>query len=319
MNSKLKSNLFLIFTAMIWGFAFVAQQESASTIGGISFNAVRYIIGAVSLVPVILIFERSTLSKADALSYLKYGALCGFILCVASNFQQYGIILMNSAGKSGFLTGLYTVLVPIISFVFLKKKSSANIWVGAGLAVVGLFLLCMPTGKSDVSPQQELLGIVLTLIGTVFWALHILSIDRFAATLKPITFSLTQFLFCSIFSFIGAGLFEIESVPSLMLQIKATALPLLYGGVMSVGIAYTCQVIGQRGANPTAAAIIMSTESVFSAVGEALFYGLIVNQPDYSGLSATELLGCAIMFGGIVVSQISFASFKRLFVCKKSG
>ncbi len=310
MNSQLKSNVFLLLTAMIWGFAFVAQQESADSIGGLSFNAIRYIIGAVSLVPVILIFERDRLTTRDFAKYAKYGALCGAVLCAASNLQQYGIIIMNSAGKSGFLTGLYTVLVPIISFVFLKKKSGANVWLGAALAVLGLFFLCMPTGKSAVSPQQEAFGIALTLIGTVFWAIHILCIDRFTASLKPIKFSLSQFFFCSVFSFIGASLFEIESIPSLWSQIQSTVLPLLYGGVMSVGVAYTCQVIGQRDANPTAAAIIMSTESVFSAIGEAVFYGMIINAPDYTGLSVTEILGCAIMFGGIVVSQIDLSKLR---------
>ncbi len=308
MNTRVKSNLFLFLAAIIWGFAFVAQVEVAGHIGDMSFNGVRCLLGALSLIPVILIFEREKLSLPQWTPYIKYGLLCGTVLFLATNLQQRGIVLMNSAGKAGFLTGLYTVLVPIISVVFLKKKSGLNIWLGAVLAVFGLSLLCLPGSSSadGTSAQDQTLGIIITLISAVFWALHILFVDRFAHDLSPIKFSATQFLVCGMLSMIGAAIFEIESIPTLIDQVVAVKWPILYGGLMSVGIAYTCQVVGQRDANPTAAAIILSTESVFSALGEMLFYCIIVRDPDFKMMSLIGWIGCLIMFAGIVVSQVTF-------------
>lgn len=308
MNTRVKSNLFLFLAAIIWGFAFVAQVEVAGHIGDMSFNGVRCLLGAFSLIPVILIFEREKLSLAQWTPYIKYGLLCGTVLFAATNLQQRGIVLMNSAGKAGFLTGLYTVLVPVISVVFLKKKSSLNIWIGAVLAVLGLSLLCLPDSNSAVgtSALDQTVGTIITLIGAVFWALHILLIDRLAYDLSPIKFSASQFFICGLLSIIGAAIFEIESIPALVEQVAAVKWPILYGGLMSVGIAYTCQVVGQRDANPTAAAIILSTESVFSALGEMLFYCIIVCDPEFEMMSVVGWIGCLIMFAGIVVSQVSF-------------
>ena len=308
MNTRVKSNLFLFLAAIIWGFAFVAQVEVAGHIGDMSFNGVRCLLGAFSLIPVILIFEREKLSLTQWTPYIKYGLLCGTVLFAATNLQQRGIVLMNSAGKAGFLTGLYTVLVPVISVVFLKKKSSLNIWIGAVLAVLGLSLLCLPGSNSAVgtSALDQIVGTIITLIGAIFWALHILLIDRLAYDLSPIKFSASQFFICGLLSIIGAAIFEIESIPSLIEQVSAVKWPILYGGLMSVGIAYTCQVVGQRDANPTAAAIILSTESVFSALGEMLFYCIIVRDPEFEMMSVVGWIGCLIMFAGIVVSQVSF-------------
>ena len=308
MNTRVKSNLFLFLAAIIWGFAFVAQVEVAGLIGDMSFNGVRCLLGAFSLIPVILIFEREKLSLTQWTPYIKYGLLCGTVLFAATNLQQRGIVLMNSAGKAGFLTGLYTVLVPVISVIFLKKKSSLNIWIGAVLAVLGLSLLCLPDSNSAVgtSALDQIVGTIITLIGAIFWALHILLIDRLAYDLSPIKFSASQFFICGLLSMIGAAIFEIESIPALIEQVSAVKWPILYGGLMSVGIAYTCQVVGQRDANPTAAAIILSTESVFSALGEMLFYCIIVRDPEFEMMSVVGWIGCLIMFAGIVLSQVSF-------------
>ncbi len=308
MNTRVKSNLFLFLAAIIWGFAFVAQVEVAGHIGDMSFNGVRCLLGAFSLIPVILIFEREKLSLTQWTPYIKYGLLCGTVLFAATNLQQRGIVLMNSAGKAGFLTGLYTVLVPVISVIFLKKKSSLNIWIGAVLAVLGLSLLCLPDSNSAVgtSVLDQIVGTITTLIGAIFWALHILLIDRLAYDLSPIKFSASQFFICGLLSMIGAAIFEIESIPALIEQVSAVKWPILYGGLMSVGIAYTCQVVGQRDANPTAAAIILSTESVFSALGEMLFYCIIVRDPEFEMMSVVGWIGCLIMFAGIVLSQVSF-------------
>ncbi len=308
MNTRVRSNFFLFLAAIIWGFAFVAQVEVAGLIGDMSFNGVRCLLGAFSLIPVILIFEREKLSRLQWTPYIKYGLLCGTVLFLATNLQQRGIVLMDSAGRAGFLTGLYTVLVPIIGVVFLKKKSSLNIWLGAILAVLGLSLLCLPGSDSanGTSAQDQTLGIIITLIGAVFWALHILFIDRFAHDLSPIKFSASQFFVCGMLSMIGALIFEVESIPTLVEQVVTVKWPILYGGLMSVGIAYTCQVVGQRDANPTAAAIILSTESVFSALGEILFYCLIIRDPEFEMMSVVGWIGCLIMFAGIVASQVTF-------------
>lgn len=312
MNTKIKSNAFLLLAAMIWGFAFVAQVESAGRIGGVTYSGVRYLLGACSLIPVILLFEREKLTAETLKAYAKSGFFCGCALFIATNLQQIGIVYMKSAGKAGFITGLYTVLVPILSFFLFRKKSGWNIWLGAFLAVGGLALLCLPGNTaSGISQSADRLGFCLVLASAFFWAMHILLIDRLACDLSPIKFSAVQFAVCSVLSLITASLFEIESLPSLWSQIVDARYPILYGGLLSVGVAYTCQVIGQRGADPTAAAIILSTESVFSSLGEMVFYLWLVKAPDYKPMSLLAWLGCALMFAGIVVSQVSFSRPKR--------
>ncbi len=331
MRTNIKSPLLLLMTAMIWGFAFVAQLESADKIGSFTFNGLRFLLGSLSLIPVILIFDKARLTKADWMRHIKCGLIGGTILFSAASLQQIGIVITNSAGKSGFITGLYTVLVPVIGFVFLKRKNSINIWLGSLLAVSGLFMLCILGSATNESgemsenagkivefihsisstPQMyEAIGIILMLVGSVLWAVHIIFVDSVINELRPLRYSSVQFAVCGVLSIMVMLFTEFGGFAVLGGQIKDALLPIGYGAFLSVGVAYTCQTIGQRNADPTFAAILMSTESVFSAIGEMLFYAVILGQSDYVGMGAWGYIGSAVIFAGIVVSQLDFTKKK---------
>ncbi len=296
MNKKIKSILLMFLTSMIWGFAFVAQLLGAEHVSPFTFNATRFLLGGLSLIPVILIFERVKVSPIKLKKTFLVGLLAGVILFTASTLQQFGVELTTSAGKSGFITGLYTVLVPIIG-IFLGKKTSLNTWIGAVLAIVGLYLLSFANGITEVG-----VGDIVLLIGAVMWAFHIIVIDRFGNEIYSLRFAMTQFLICGTLSAVGTLLFEDISLSA----IYSARFPILYAGLMSVGVAYTCQILGQKNADPAFSAIILSTESVFSAIGEAVMFGFIMTSHPYTPISVKGYIGCAIMFAGIVVSQLDF-------------
>lgn len=287
---KLKSTLILLLTAMIWGLAFVAQRVGAEHVGSFTFNGVRFALGAVSLIPVIILFERGKTPPDVRKKTLFYGVVAGVVLFCAANLQQFGIDLTGSAGKSAFITGLYTVVVPII-YIFFGKKTGVNIWIGAALAVVGLYLLCGTSGAMGW-------GDVCLFAGTAFWSAHIMVLDRAAAEVRAIRFSCIQFTVCAVLGLAAAFVFEEPSFTA----IRSAGLPILYGGLMSTGVAYTCQIIGQRDADPTAAAIVLSTESVWAAIGGLLLLEEKMSVPAY--------IGCALMMCGIVISQVRF-NFKK--------
>lgn len=295
MKVKVQSTVLLFLTAIIWGFAFVAQRVGADYVGTFTFNGIRFLLGSFSLIPVILIFEREAADKKKLLKTFYISLAAGTVLFIAASLQQYGVELTGSAGKAGFLTGLYTVLVPVFRF-FLGKKTSFLTFIGAFFAVGGLFFLCM-TGNS-VSFGK---GDIVLIIGAVFWAFHILIIDKFVNDVSPLKFSMMQFFVCGVLSVIGALLTETVEISS----VKAAAVPILYGGIMSVGVAYTCQILGQKHSDPTFASIVFSTESVFSAVGGALLLNEIMTGRGY--------FGCALIFVGIVLSQINFQQIKEKF------
>lgn len=283
---KIRSTLILLLTAIIWGLAFVAQRVGAQYVGPFTYNAIRFALGALSLVPVILIFERGGFTREKKLASLKYGAVAGVILCTASCLQQLGINITQSAGKSAFITGLYTVLVPIAYFVLFRRRTGINVLIGAVIALVGLYLLCGSMGPMGI-------GDVYLFIGTVFWTAHIMWIDySMSKNLPAIRFSATQFAVASAIS--GAIAIFAESVT--LGAIRSAAIPILYAGLMSTGVAYTCQVIGQREADPTAAAIVMSTESVWAALGGALIL--------HERMSVPAVIGCGLMLAGIIAAQI---------------
>ena len=286
----------LFLTAMIWGFAFVAQRVGADFVGAFTFNGVRFTLGAISLIPVIMIFEKKDdkedIHKERQKHSIIIGLIAGVVLFVASWLQQLGVEVTGSAGKAGFITGLYTVLVPIFG-IFLRRKTNVNIWIGTLFAVLGMFLLCInEKWKIDI-------GDVILLCGSVFWALHILVIDRFVSSVSSLRFACTQFVVCAVLSLVLA--FAMETVT--LDGIKAAAVPILYGGVMSVGVAYTCQIIGQKNADPTHASIILSTESMFSAIGGAIILNEVMTGRGY--------LGCVCIFAGIIVSQLSPKKLKN--------
>lgn len=294
---KLKSNILLFSTAIIWGFAFVAQRLGAEHVGTFTFNGIRFALGALSLIPVIMIFERKENSveihnKKIKTTFLS-AIVAGTVLFIASSLQQWGIEVTQSAGKAGFITGLYIVLVPIFG-MFMNRKTGINIWIGAALAVLGMFLLCV-NEKTGIG-----FGDIILIIGAVFWAFHILVIDFFGNRIYSLRFACTQFAVCAILGLVFA-LFK-ESI--ILQNIKNAAIPILYGGLMSVGIAYTCQILGQKKADPTYASIVFSTESVFSAIGGALILQEFMTSRGY--------IGCVLIFAGIIVSQITFNSAKKI-------
>ena len=294
MKDKIKSTSLLFLTAIIWGFAFVAQRVGADYVGAFTFNGVRFLLGAFSLVPIILIFEKEKFNKNKFKSTVVIGVFAGVILFIASSLQQFGIVFTGSAGKAGFLTGLYIVLVPLIRFL-MGKKTSVLTFVGAVFAVTGLFFLCMTGDKITFG-----IGDVVLIIGAFFWATHILVIDKFVNIVSALKFSMVQFLTCGILGIIFALFTETIEVSA----IKQAGIPILYGGLMSVGVAYTCQILGQKKADPTFASIIFSTESVFSAIGGALIL--------HEMMSGRGYLGCVLIFIGIILSQITVDDIKRL-------
>lgn len=293
-KNGITSILILFLTAIIWGFAFPFQLQGGNALGAFWFNCVRYFIGVLSLVPVILIFEREPHDAAKLRRTVGSGALCGVILFAATTLQQLGMQATQSAGKTGFITGLYMVFVPFCG-VFMHRRIRAEAWIGALVAVVGLYFVSFQSG--DTAFQ---VGDLITLCGALFWTAHIVAIDKFAEGTSAIKFSLSQFVVCGILCGIFALIFR-ESI-SLDLIREATV-PLLYCGIMSVGVAYTCQVIGQRGTEPALASIILCTESVFSAVG-----GWLILKEN---LGLRGYLGCALMFAGIILSQLKIFKTKE--------
>ncbi len=293
MKTRIKSTILLFLTAIIWGFAFVAQRVGADYVGAFTFNGVRFMLGTVSLIPVIVIFEREKIDKVLIKNNLLPGILAGVVLFIASTLQQYGVEITGSAGKAGFLTGLYTVLVPLIRFV-MGKKTSILTFIGAIFAVAGLFFLCMTGNEISFG-----IGDIVLIIGAFFWAGHILVVDKFVHKTSPLKFSLVQFVVCGILSLAFAIVLEDIELSS----IKSAGIPILYGGIMSVGVAYTCQILGQKESDPTFASIVFSTESVFSAIGGALLLNEIMAGRSY--------LGCVLIFIGIVLSQLNIGDLRK--------
>ncbi len=284
---KTKRMLILLTAAVIWGFAFSVQVEAAQKgVGSFAFIGTRFVIGGMTLIPIVFLLERNKNPHPFVRHTLLPGMGAGVFLFVASALQQLGIHLSQSAGKASFITGLYIVLVPILSLVLFRKKAGLTVWLGALCAVVGLYLLGVTRGEGIA------FGDVLVLIGAFFWAGHILWIDRFIERANPIRFSMVQFFICGILGLCAALLVEDVTLASLF----ASKWEILYAGVLSSGIAFTCQVVGQRGVDPTVAAMILSLESVFGALG-----GLLLNG---ERLSARAWIGCALMFAGILLSQV---------------
>ncbi len=276
----------LFLTALIWGFAFAFQNIGGDSLGAFWFNGIRFFLGVLSLIPVILIFEREKMRGEKFKKTVWLGALCGVILFAASSLQQYGILLTDSAGKAGFITGLYMVFVPLCG-LFMHQKIRPEAWIGAVVAVIGLYFVSFANG---IEPAG--VGDLVLVIGSFFWTAHIVVIDRYAAKVSPLKFSMVQFLVCGLLCVVCA-LFTEEITMEAVIEAK---IPVLYCGIMSVGVAYTCQVIGQRGTEPALASIILCTESVFAAIGGWLLLHEYMGWRGY--------MGCALIFCGIILSQV---------------
>lgn len=287
----LKNSLLLLLTATIWGVAFVAQSVGMDYVGGFTFNMARSLIGSAVLLPVIWFMGRNSSKKAEeaqgssSRKDLLWGGLaCGILMCLASNFQQFGI-KYTTVGKAGFITACYIVLVPILG-LFLKKKCSPFIWLAVAMSVEGLYLLCITDGFSIGK------GDILVLICAVLFSFHILVIDYYSPKVDGVKLSCIQFLVCGILSGIPALIFEKPE----MCAVLTAWQPILYAGVMSCGVAYTLQIIGQKNMNPTVASLILSLESCISVLAGWVILG--------QQLSAREIAGCVIMFAAIILAQL---------------
>lgn len=284
MNKQLKNSILLVLLSIIWGFAFAFQSIGSNHLGPLTFLAVRCLI-AVLVLGIFVLFIRKDDDLTDNKYSIKLGLLCGVFTCGGSIFQQIAIGYTTAANCS-FITSLYVVLVPIIS-LFFGQKTDKKIWLCVAMEIVGLYLLCI---KKGVSVN---IGDVYTLVSAILFAFQIIVIGRGGKKVDTILFSFAQFVVCMVVGGIGALLFE---RPINFAGIKAAAMPLLYTGVISSALGITLQVNCQKYVNPTIASLIMCLESVFGAVSG----WLILNQT----LSARELLGCAIMFAAIVISQL---------------
>ena len=292
--------MLLLLTAAIWGVAFVAQSVGMDYVGPFTFNAVRSLLGGIVLIPCIVLLKRINAGSKDTAGVaecesgdpagqrkvlLTGGVACGALLCIASNLQQFGI-MYTSVGKSGFITAMYIVLVPVLG-IFLKKKAGIKIWCSVAIAVGGLYLLCMT--DSGFSIQK---GDLLLLLGAVIFSFHILTIDYFSPKVDGVKMSCIQFFTCGILSMVCMFLFEQPQIGAIL----QAWMPIVYAGVLSCGVAYTLQIVGQKGMNPTVASLILSMESVISVIAG----WLILHQK----LSGRELLGCVLMFAAIILVQL---------------
>ena len=288
----------LLLTAFIWGVAFVAQSVGMDYIGPFTFNCVRSIIGGLVLIPLVFILGKKTKADRNEEQTKEYkkntiigGICCGICLCVASNFQQFGI-MHTTVGKAGFITALYIIIVPILG-IFMKKKVAPIVWVSSVIAVVGFYLLSI-SGQVSICK-----GDILVLICAVLFSVHILVIDYFSPKGEGVTISCIQFFTSGILCGIMMFLFENPQIKDIL----AAYLPILYAGVMSCGVAYTLQIVGQKNMDPTVASLILSLESVFSALAGWLILG--------QGLSGKELIGCALVFVAVLLAQMPQKSKKE--------
>lgn len=296
----------LVLTALIWGSAFVAQRKGGDVVGPFTFNGIRSFIGSAVLVPVILVLNRVKPSekipktRAEKTVLWVGGACCGTILFLASSAQQLGMYMGTSAGKAGFLTACYILLVPIIS-LFLKKKCGWNIWVGMGITVIGLYLLCMTDSLRFQASD------LMVLLCALLFAVHILVIDYFSPLVDGVRLSCIQFLVCGILSMIPMFFVEMQhSLSGIVvwtqnLQSLDAWIPILYAGILSCGVGYTLQIIGQNGLNPTLASMLMSLESVFSVLA-----GWLILQEK---MELRQLGGCALIFAAILLAQMPVDKF----------
>ena len=296
----LRQSVLLLLTAAIWGVAFVAQSVGMDYVGPFTFNTVRSLIGGIVLIPCIVLLKRINAGSKDTAGAAEHasgdpagqrkvlltgGVACGVLLCIASNLQQFGI-MYTSVGKSGFITAMYIVLVPVVG-IFLKKKAGVKIWCSVAIAVCGLYLLCMTDNGFSIQK-----GDLLLLLGAVAFSFHILTIDYFSPKVDWVKMSCIQFFTCGILSMVCMFLFEQPQIGAIL----QAWMPIVYAGVMSCGVAYTLQIVGQKGMNPTVASLILSTESVISVIAG----WLILHQK----LSGRELLGCVLMFAAIILVQL---------------
>ena len=291
MKHRTTNNLLLALTALIWGSAFVAQSVGMDYIGPFTFNSIRSFMGGIVLLPVIFIMKRQRRkngqgepSSGDRKTLIIGGICCGIALAAASSLQQIGIVY-TSAGKAGFITALYILIVPIMGH-FLGRRAGLKVWIGVALAVAGMYFLCITDGFSISK------GDFLVFLCAIVFSVHILVIDHFAPKVDGVALSCIQFFVCGI---LCAVPMFVQEQPRIS-EILAAWIPLAYAGVLSCGVAYTLQVIAQKNTDPTVASLLLSLESVFSVLTGWVILG--------ERLSGRELFGCALVFAAVLLAQI---------------
>lgn len=293
MSKKLKGNLLLLLTSIIWGSAFVAQSLGTDHLGPFAFNGVRNLIAGLFLLAVIPFLkskdtagEQATpISSSEKKTLLIGGIACGLILFVAGYFQQSGVRL-TTAGKAGFITTLYVVIVPIIGLV-LGKKVSKKVWFCVMLAAVGLYYLSIKPGSFDINRGDLLIAVC-----AFFFSLHILVIDHFSPKVDGVKMSCIQFFVCGIANLISMTFFEVFELSSVI----NAMIPILYTAIMSSGVGYTLQIVAQKDTDPTIASLILSLESVF-----AVLAGMLILK---ESLSLREVIGCVLIFAATIIAQL---------------
>lgn len=288
MNKKWIANIALLLTAMIWGFSIAIQRMGMEYVEPITFTSLRFVFSFLTLLPIIYYVDKKKgkkeMAPQEKKNLLLGGFLCGLFLFAGSCLQQIGMI-STPAGKTGFITSLYIVLVPILG-LFFHKKVSINVWFGVGLSLAGLYLLCVKDTLAFAAGDYTIL------LGTFFLAAHIVCVGIFSPKVDPLRFACLQYLFCAIFCAVP-GLLTEQNTWQGILQ---CAIPILYAGILSGGVGFTCQILAQRFTDATVVSLIISLESVFSAVAGFLLLQEL--------LSARELMGCALMFCGVIVAQL---------------
>lgn len=295
-KTQLKGVFILLITALIWGSSFVAQSVGMESVEAFTFNGIRTLLGAAVLIPFILVRDfisnkkspvAKETKKKENKSLIIYGSIIGVILCIASNLQQFAFNYSTS-GKIAFITAFYMLFVPFLG-LFIRKKVPVLTWICVALGAVGLYFLCITNeGLSSINK-----GDILALLCAVFYAVHILAVEKFAPSIDGVKLSCVQFIVSGTISVILMFIFENPDINA----IKTAAVPILYSGVMSCGIAYTFQIIGQKYTESTVASLLMCMESVFGVICGAVILKEM--------LTGRELAGCVIMFVAIILSQLT--------------
>ncbi|BBB25961.1 DMT family transporter [Amphritea japonica] len=293
---NIRADLTLLLVAAIWGFAFVAQRLGMDHLGPFGFNGSRFLLGALSLLPLLLIF-RPKPGATEPKAMLRGSLTAGIFLFMGASLQQAGL-LWTSAGNAGFITGLYIIIVPLLGLL-LGHVTRLNTWLGGLLAVVGLYFLTVNQTNGERFNVNT--GDLLVLGSAFFWAAHVIVIGKLASQLDNLRLAIIQFFICALLSFIVALLFEQDTLS--LANIALAWQPIAYAGLLSVGVAYTLQVVAQRDAPASHAAIIMSLEAVFAAIG-----GWWLLSEDFSDRA---LIGCALMLAGMILSQLNLFRRKK--------
>ncbi|WP_294156369.1 DMT family transporter [uncultured Clostridium sp.] len=289
-KSNIKGNVILMITALIWGTAFVAQSVGMDYVGPFTFITARYIVGGLFLIPCIYLLDRINKKpvresgKDDKKTLLTGGFLCGTALFTASCFQQIGI-QYTTVGKSGFITALYIIIVPLLGILF-KKRVSVKVWISVVISLIGLYLLCM---NESFSISR---GDFLILMCAFCFSIHILIIDKYSSLVDSVRMSCIQFFVAGLLGVIPMFIFENPQIKDMLNACS----PILYAGIMSSGVAYTLQIIGQKYTSPVLATLIMSIESVFAALSGWIILGEV--------LSLKEYIGCCLVFSAIILAQL---------------